>query len=417
MKILQINTVYKEGSTGKIVYDLSADLRVMGHDVYTCYGIGQQPVDEYSRKICTQFEHVINAIWGRLWGIPFGGVYLSNRRIINVIKEFKPDIVHIHCINGYMVNVYRLLSYLAASQIKTVLTLHAEIFYTAGCGHAYECEKWKTSCYKCVNYKQAVGSWFFDRSKKSWMKMFNSVNSFRQDNLIVTAVSPWLTNRAKESSILNRFHIVGVNNGLDTSVFHYYDEHGIINRRAYERIVLFVTPYFGIENNDIKGGRFLIPISKALPNYLFIVVATKTAKSIGELPVNVQLWGRARSRKELALLYSAADLSLLLSRRETFSMVTAESLCCGTPVVGFKTGGAESIALVNYTDFVEYGNVRSLIDAIIRVSNLNINKNKIMIEAYKRFDSKQMSINYSNVYDELVKDVINSYPTNPLPVD
>ena len=38
-------------------------------------------------------------------------------------------------------------------------------------------------------------------------------------------------------------------------------------------------------------------------------------------------------------------------------MVTAESLCCGTPVVGFKAGAPEQIAIKEFSEFVEYGDL------------------------------------------------------------
>ena len=196
MRILQVNCVYKQGSTGKIVACISDELIALGHDVLTCYGIGEAHYDDHSIKVCSRLEHNSNAMWGRLSGIPFGGMYLSNHRIMKAIQEFQPNIVHIHCINGYMVNVYKLLQALAKNHIKTVLTLHAEIFYTAGCGHAYNCEKWKTQCMNCENYTSEIGSWFFDRSKTSWKKMYKAVSSYDVNDLIITAVSPWLADRA-----------------------------------------------------------------------------------------------------------------------------------------------------------------------------------------------------------------------------
>lgn len=66
----------------------------------------------------------------------------------------------------------------------------------------------------------------------------------------------------------------------------------------------------------------------------------------------------------LAAWYSAADAALLTSHRETFSLVTAESLCCGTPVVGFRAGGPESIAPPSCCKFVEYGDLDALEPAL-----------------------------------------------------
>lgn len=318
MKILLLNSVYRQGSTGKIVASIGDALREQGHEVFTCYGIGDDHVDDFSSKVCNNGEHYFNALLGRISGIPFGGIHYSNVRVKQIVQDFHPDVVHVHCVNASSFNVYSLLKYLAKIKIKTVLTLHAEIFHTAGCSHAYECEKWKDGCHDCGVYKQIVGSWFFDRSIASYKKMFDAVNSFDKGKLTITAVSPWLAERAKQSAIMRNYNLFCVPNGVNTSVFHLRDNTNIINRDNNQRVVLFVTPYFGIDENDIKGGRYLPQIAELLPNYKFIVVSSNSSSNIPKLPSNVKLWGRAKSQEELATLYSIADLTLLLSKRETF---------------------------------------------------------------------------------------------------
>ena len=72
--------------------------------------------------------------------------------------------------------------------------------HTSNCGHALECNKWKTGCGKCPRFKQETKSWFFDKTHRSWLKMKKAFEGF--NNLIVTSVSPWLMERAKESPIL-----------------------------------------------------------------------------------------------------------------------------------------------------------------------------------------------------------------------
>lgn len=368
MKILLINCVYREGSTGKIVASIGNYLRSKGHEVLTCYGIGNPHIDKYSQRICTDWEHNLNALWSRISGIPYGGLFLSNYRIKRVIRRFQPDVVHVHCVNASTMNVYSLFKFLASSGIRTILTLHAEIFHTAGCEHAYDCMKWIDGCHHCDKYKDRVHSWFLDRSKSSYKRMYDAVNSFKDGKLKITAVSPWLTDRAKRSAIMKRYPIVYVQNGLDTSIFHHRTNVGLIKRDGYKKIVLFVSPYFCIEKNYIKGGYYLPEIAERMPNFKFVVVSIRKSENLGNLPDNIQLWGRAKSQEELSQLYSEADVTLLLSRRETFSMVVAESLCCGTPVVGFKAGGPESIALKDFSHFIEQGDVNAIVDYIASIS-------------------------------------------------
>lgn len=400
MKILQINSVYTVGSTGKIVECIARGLVQQGHEVRNLYGIGAKHYDDISQKVCGKWEHLANAVIARTDGIPFGGIYLSNYRIEREIEEFKPDVVHVHCVNGFILNIYSLLKFLATRNIKTVVTLHAEFFHTGSCGHAYDCEKWKTHCHDCATYKRECASWFFDRSYAAWKKMNKAFSYFKEENLHITAVSPWLANRAKDSAILKRFDISYVPNGLDPEVFHYRDSEGLIDRGNYEKVILFVAPYFNLDAHDLKGGRYIPQLAEKLPGYKFIVVASRMPEQLPEMPKNVQLWGRAKSQSELAQLYSEADVTMLLSKRETFSMVTAESLCCGTPVIGFEAGGPESIAIPEFSKFVEYGNLDELARSL--QSEFKVDKRELSKRAISLYSKENMNAGYIAAYTELM---------------
>lgn len=403
MRILQINSVYKVGSTGKILDSIAYELRGQGHDVFTCYGLGNTYYDDISEKICYNLEHKVNALWARISGIPFGGCYISNRRFISVIKQYRPDVVHVHCVNSFTINIYRLLKYLARNDIKTVVTLHAEFFHTGSCGHAFECEKWQRGCHDCKDYRLLTASCFFDRSATAWKRMCDAFSGFKSGNLIITAVSPWLAERAKKSDILGRFNIVYVPNGVNTKVFYFRQRVGLIDRQAYKKVILFVTPYFNLNNQDLKGGKFLPLIARNHIDYKFIVVASRTDGIIGDIPINVQLWGKAKTQEELAQLYSEADATVLFSKRETFSMVTAESLCCGTPVVGFKSGGPDSIALEEYSIFVEYAKIQELSKALEYCLNFSFSPSEISNKAIAAYSQEKMAALYLNVYKSLLK--------------
>ena len=197
---------------------------------------------------------------------------------------------------------------------------------------------------------------------------------------------------------MKRYGVHYIPNGVDTSVFHYNKTNAtIINRHGYEKIILFVVPNFTIKDTDVKGGYLLAQIAVQLPLYNFIVVATNISKPLPQMPPNVTLWGRAKSSEELAQLYSEADLTLLLSKRETFSMVTAESLCCGTPVVGFKAGGPESIAVKKCTVFVDFGNIAQIVD-VLKNCKFPFSKSDISKIPAEQYSKEYMDSSYLNIY-------------------
>jgi len=114
--------------------------------------------------------------------------------------------------------------------------------------------------------------------------------------------------------------------------------------------------------------------------------------------------GRLDNQDTLAQYYSMADLTILTSKRETFSMVVAESLCCGTPVVGFQAGGPESIALPEYSEFVEQGNVEALKKAVLHVLSQKMGRDDIAKTAGNVYSGERMVREYLQIYEELMEE-------------
>lgn len=401
MRVLQINCVYKFGSTGKIVYDLHSVYRDLGIESYVCYGRGEQSDDVNVYKTSREYIAKSYNLLSRFTGIQYGGAYGATKRLFKKIDEINPDIVHLHCINGFFVNIYELLEYLKRNNIKTVLTLHAEFMYTGSCGYALDCEQWMTAkgCIKCPQLREATGSYFLDRTHAAWNLMKNAFADFK--NLIVVSVSPWLKNRAEKSEIMKKMKHTCILNGIDTkNTFLYIPEsEGLRTRLGLEnkKVVLYVCAAF----SAFKGANYILQLAEKMPDITFVVVGNKG--DIGEHPKNILPVGRVENQKELAEYYSMADMTVLTSKRETFSMICAESLACGTPVVGFFAGAPETISIPEYSKFCTYGDVQALIN-IIKETYSNLNQTeKENISALSRdyYSKKRMAEEYLRVYKEL----------------
>lgn len=399
MKILQINCVYKKGSTGKIVYDIHNGLTNSGFESIVCFGRGNRTKEKNIYKISNEAYSKFNNFISRFTGYMYGGCFFSTRNIVNLIKKEKPDIIHLHCINGYFVNIYKLLEWLKKNNIKTVLTLHAEFMYTANCGHALECERWKIGCGNCPRLKKETKSMFLDRTHESWEKMYNAFKNF--SNLTIVSVSPWLMNRAKESPMLMDKRHITILNGIDTNIFKHYETDDLKNNMGLEskKIIFHATANFSDDVNNIKGGYYVLELAKMLEDENVQILVAGEYKHNIKLPRNITLLGKIQDQELLAKYYSMADVTLLTSKKETFSMVTAESLCCGTPVVGFKAGAPEQIAIKEYSSFVEHGNIDELCKEVLKF--LNIKKSIKLEKRVKDKYSKESMINrYIEIYKE-----------------
>ncbi len=399
MKVMQINCVYNKGSTGKITYDIHTHLLKNGYESVVCYGRGLKIKEPYVYKVCGELYAKANNFLSRFTGIMYGGCFFSTRRLISVIKRENPDIVHLQCINGYFVNIYKLFDWLKKKKVKTVLTLHAEFMYTANCAHALDCEKWKTGCGNCSRFKAETKSVFIDGTAKSFRKMKKAFEGF-ENSCTIVSVSPWLMDRAKSSPILKDFEHKVVLNGLDTDIFMPCDTEDIKKELEItdEKVIFHATPNFSDDPNHIKGGYYILKIAEALKEEnVKVVVAGRYDNNIA-VPENVILLGNVPDQKLLAKYYSLADVTVIASKKETFSMIVAESLCCGTPVVGFEAGAPEQIALSQYSSFSEYGDIDDLIKNVINMLEQNNNSEEIWQNAKQRYSKDIMVSNYIKVY-------------------
>lgn len=404
MKILIANWVYDWGSTGYIARDLLRELTETGHQVVVATaqnkGKDNPGVYVFTRPSEWKFYWRLHRL-----GFPkFMGSKVASRRVIRLVNNEKPDVVNLHLLHGNRLDLYYLLRWLGTHNIKTVVTNHAELYYTGNCGHAYECMNWvDRQCKGCQNAKKATGSFILANPHLNWKLMKNAFSHFKPENFMFTAVSPWVKERFCQSPIVKGFDCEVVLNGLDTAQFYLREESKeITNRIGMTDFLLHVTANFNPElKDDVKGAYYLVKLAEAMPEQTFVIVATSISNA-GNLPDNVVLWGKAKDQKELAELYSAARLTVLVSRRETYSMVVAESLCCGTPVVGFKAGGPETIAIPDASLFVGQRDVEGLAKAIRMMMQKDFDRKSISDAAREKYSSATMAKGYLEVYQEVL---------------
>ena len=397
MKVLQVNCVYRKGSTGKIVYDLHSQLPAEKITSVVCYGRGEKVRESGVYKTCPEALAKWNNLLSRFTGMMYDGCYISTWKLISRIKKEKPDIVHLQCINGYFVNIYRLISWLKKHHIRTVLTLHAEFMHTGNCGYALDCNKWESGCGGCPRVRTEMKSLLFDRTHHAWEKMRRAFNGFSE--LKVVSVSPWLMKRAERSPILMAHTHATILNGIDVNIFRPSDPQQLRQKYGLEgkRIVFHVTAAFSTATGHIKGGRFVLELAERMKNenVVFLVAAGNCDSGV-TFPDNVIFLGNISDQKLLAQYYSLADVTLLTSKRETFSMPVAESLCCGTPVVGFEAGAPEQIALPQYSRFVSYGDTAALKAAVEEAFSMK--KSEISAAAAKKYAKDVAAKKYMELY-------------------
>lgn len=402
MKVVLVDVNYKHSSTGKIVHDLCDLLNHNGHETKVLFGRGEKPSSkEKAIRIASVFEVFFHALLTRLTGLTGYFSFFATKRLINEIKKFNPDVVHLHELHGYYVNFGKVVEFLKKEKIPTVWTFHCEFMYTGKCGYAYECEKWKTQCAKCPQIKEYPRSLFLDftnymfRHKKRLFQEFN--------RLEIVTPSKWLANRVR-SSFLQDKSVSVIHNGIDTDNIFYPRETSELKQKIQitkdKKVILSVAPNIMDER---KGGQWVLELAKHFgEDYLFILVGVDDFS--GDIPNNVLMLGRTKDQDELAQYYSLADLFLICSKRENFPTTCLEALSCGTPIVGFDEGGTAETAPPGYGYFVPYSDTAGLKERINDFYNGNGRLYKTSQEcrefAEDSYSKKSMYLSYIKSYSK-----------------
>lgn len=398
-KIVQINGVCN-GSTGRIIQQIQETAIESGMDAVSFYGRGEPGKIGKYIKIGNNLDIKIHGILTRLFDMHGHGSKKATKKMIKQIKEINPDIIQLHNIHGYYLNIKTLFDYLKKEYTgKIFWTLHDCWSFTGHCSHfSYvKCDKWKTGCCNCPQKKEYPKSILIDNSKKEYLfkkKLFQGLA-----NLTIITPSKWLAELV-ERSFLQEYKIEVINNGIDLDIFKprkidikIYEKYKIDENK---KILLGVATVWNVR----KGLDNFIELSKRINKNIQIVLVGVTKKQIKKLPSNIIGIERTEDQRELVNIYNIADVFFNPSYEETFSLVTVESMACQTPVICFKNGSCVE-NLVRNTGYIVNNNTNEILNKIDEIINDNNKKNrgKEILKEVMQYSSKDKYQEYIQLYN------------------
>ena len=390
MKVVQINTVCGKGSTGKIAVAISRLLSAKNIENYILYSSGESDYP-LGRKYANKFDIKLQALKSRIFGEYGFNSKRITRKLVAELDKIQPDIVHLHNLHGHNCDLKTLFAYFREKNIKLFWTFHDCWSFTAYCPHfdMIGCEQWKTGCKKCPQRREY--SWFFDKSKKLYEQ---KKNLFSGLNLTIITPSNWLANLVKQS-FLKDYPVKVIHNGIDLSIFK-PSASDFRKKYGLEEKYIILGVAFGWGKK--KGLDVFVELSKRLDKRFQIVLVGTDDKVDKQLPPNIISIHRTQNQKELAEIYTAADVFVNPTREDTFPTVNMEALACGTPIITFNTGGSPEIIDQTCGNIIDKDDVLSLQRVLLQMKTNTVEYKENCIKQALNFDEKLIFQQYVEMY-------------------
>ena len=402
-KILIINTTFSRGGAAKIAWDLHNALnKTPGFSSYFAHGREAKINDDKVFKFGFLPEVYLHAFLTRLTGLQGYGSWFSTRRLKKFILKEKFDLVHLHNLHGYYLNL-SFIKFLCKLDVPVVWTLHDAWPITGRCSYFFKCDRWKTGCGNCPDLSQYPKT-YFDSSAFMWKK---KKEYFVQGwNPFIVCPSQWLGDKIKES-YLNKFRIEVIPNGIDTKLFKPKDKIPIRKKlgiNIHKKVILFVANKLKEER---KGTKYFFEALKYIPEIKNYIVLTVGEKIKFNLQFKIKQLGYVSNQDLISKIYNAADIFCITSIDEVFGLTVTESMACGVPVVGFRVGGIPEQVTDDCGILVESKNVKGLAKAMDELLNNDEKRKAFGLNcrelALKKYSIEKFKERYINLYKGLLE--------------
>lgn len=396
MKVLQIHVRLDSGSVGHIVRNLYHEIKNSGNECKIAYargGIGNIPQED-TIKICSELEVKKHALLTRFFGHTAFYSHKSTVEFLKKIDEYNPDVVHVHGVYGYYINMRDLFVYFKSKRTRVISTLHSCWDFTGHCCYFdfINCGQWKTCCEKCPQKSSYPRSSFLENTKKNFVlkkKLYDDL-----ENCTIVTPSKWLANLVQQS-FLKKHSLKVIPNGIDTSVF----KKEKINDLGYgidltKPIILCIANVW----DNRKGWNDVVELSKFLNHQkkcvqLLVVGLNDSQKK--ELDSTAICISRTTNIQELASIYNAATLLFNPTYEDNYPTVNIESIACGTPVVTYETGGSpEAVKRFDMGEVIRKKDFEKLLSLTERY----FEKGKTEKNFDEELSFKRMASEYLNIY-------------------
>lgn len=397
-KIIIVTTAWFGGGAETVARESYDYLTKSGFDCYFACSRGDAPSNVKQIKIGNKLDLLSHATIARIFDGAGRGSKIATINFINTIKKINPDIVLLHNIVCYTLNIRLFFSFLRESNLKVIWTLHDCWSFTGHCGMLGdgECDSWRNGCKCCKGKLLYPKSVFLSNSRKNLIIKQKYIGEMK--NLYLITPSKWLSNLIKQT-YLSKFDTYVINNGINTELFHpvksnIKKKHNI----SEQKIILGVASRW----ERRKGLKYFVELDKYINHEKYIIVLIGVnEQQVKELPEDIYTIKRTNNVEELVEWYSSADFFVNPTLADNFPTVNLEALACGTPVITFDTGGSWESVGEECGELVLEKNGKALMKAIMICESKNIMSETCRQHALK-YDTNSAYQKYANLIKKLI---------------
>lgn len=257
-------------------------------------------------------------------------------RFASQIKQLNPDVINLHWVNDAFVQIESI----AKLNRPIVWSLHDMWAFTGGCHYTDQCDRYTKSCGNCPQLQSQKAQ---DLSRSIWQR---KVKAWKSANLTIVALSQWLADCARSSSLFGDLRIEVIPNGIDVTRYRPVNPtfaREVLGLPQDKHLALFGAT--AGTSDPRKGFHLLQPALQSLAQsgwgdkLELVVFGADRPQNPPEFGMKVHYMGSFRDDLSLSLLYSAADVFILPSMQENLANTIMEAMACGTPCVAFEIGG------------------------------------------------------------------------------
>ncbi len=311
-----------------------------GCEVKIAYGRLENVPDDcrkYAVRIGSDFDVKLHGVCTRVLDNHGLCSRRATRAFLRWADAYDPDVLWLHNIHGYYLNYEMLFAWIKTRpSMEVKWTLHDCWAFTGHCAYfTYAgCDKWQTGCGACPQKRSYPESKLADRSEKNYQQKKNAFCGVKK--LTIITPSKWLANLVKDS-FLREYPTEVVYNPIDKEVFKPTPgDFKKCCRIEDKKMILGVANIW----EPRKGLDDFLKLAALLDESYVIVLVGLSAEQIQSLPKNMIGIKRTDSAKQLAEIYTAADVFVNPTYEDNYPTVNLEAEACGTRVITYMTGGA-----------------------------------------------------------------------------